>query len=248
VSSLPGLGQLRDRGAEHDYMVHSGVGPGVARAQHPGQHLAGLGDHGQQRVVPEGALVGRCRVLLVGPGAHDRGVEVDDRHVARGSGARGPRRCPGPGTSAGQAPELGRSQPADRAPRGRLRRHRTEQGGLAPHRGEIRHAHRAIGKCHDHLRQGHPRVVETARQVCHRRPQPRGQAAAIGHLAQPHQPRMRHQTLAVTGHRSWPDQPGSLPHRKPSRTGNRMLVVNTHSPSSGGSFASPPNSATNNRG
>jgi hypothetical protein len=57
-----------------------------------------------------------------------------------------------------------------------------------------------------------------------------------------------HHSHAGTGHRSWPDQPGSLPDRKPCRTGGRMLVVNTHSSSSGGSFASPPNSATTSRG
>lgn len=67
VASLPFLGELVDGGGQGDDVVSSAVGPGVARPEHPGQHLAGLGQHRRERMVSVGALVRRGGVLFVGP-------------------------------------------------------------------------------------------------------------------------------------------------------------------------------------
>jgi hypothetical protein len=45
-------------------VVSCAVGPGVARPEHPGEHPAGLGQHGEVRVVPVGAL--RWRISSIG--------------------------------------------------------------------------------------------------------------------------------------------------------------------------------------
>ena len=74
-------GQLGQGHGEQFDMVGGGVRPGVARPQDPGQRFAGGVQEGEQRVMPEPALVGRRRPLLVGVGGDQRAVEVD--HVER---------------------------------------------------------------------------------------------------------------------------------------------------------------------
>ena len=44
-------GELVDGGGQGDDVVSSAVGPGVARPEHPGQHLAGLGQLRRERMV-----------------------------------------------------------------------------------------------------------------------------------------------------------------------------------------------------
>jgi hypothetical protein len=105
--------------------------------------------------------------LFVRATADDGGVDIDDRLVAAGAGAGGPRGRPGGGAGASQAPVLARTQPADGAPRGWLRRHGAEQRRLVAQHGQVRDALGAICERHDHLRQRHARVVAASRQPGH---------------------------------------------------------------------------------
>jgi hypothetical protein len=102
VAGPPVVGELVDGRAQHDDMISGAVGSRVARPEHPGQNLAGLGQHGGQRVMPIGALVGGRGVLLVAAGPHDRGVQIDRRFVAFGASTGRPRGGPGLGSSTGQ--------------------------------------------------------------------------------------------------------------------------------------------------
>ena len=176
------------------------VGSGVAGPEHPSEHLSGLGQHGQMRVVPVGALVGRRRVFLVRAGAHDRRVQVDGRRVAVGTGAGRPRRGPRVPTHTRQAAKLGRAQRAEDPLGAGAGRHRPEQLRLTPQGVEVRDALGPICQGHHHLGQRDARVVAPPRHLGEHPAEPSGQAAAIGHLAQPHQPAPRHETLTVTGH------------------------------------------------
>ena len=127
-------------------MVGGGVRPGVARPQDPGQRFAGGIQEREQRVMPEPALVGRRRALLVGVGGDQRAVEID--HVEPGIGARRPHPSPCLGTSGGDPLERGGVDRVQRAPRRRVRRHLTEQGraGCAapPDRRSLRRHRRSI--------------------------------------------------------------------------------------------------------
>jgi hypothetical protein len=61
-------------------VVDGGVGAGVARAQDPGQGLAGAilaVEEAHQRVEPEAALVGAGGALLIGMRGDQRAVDVD---------------------------------------------------------------------------------------------------------------------------------------------------------------------------
>jgi hypothetical protein len=111
-----------------------------------------------------------------------------------------------------QAAQLGRAQGGEGPLCAGTGRHRPEQLRLGPQGLEVRQALGPIGQRHHHLRQRDPRVMATPRRLgCHLA-EPRGQPAPIRHLAQPHQPATRHETLAIAGHGPWLDQPDSLPH------------------------------------
>jgi hypothetical protein len=71
---------------EHGDVVGGGVRPGVAATQHPCQELAGVVAEREQRVVAEGPLERRRRLLLLRVVDHDRRVQVDDQHVELMSG------------------------------------------------------------------------------------------------------------------------------------------------------------------
>ena len=62
---------------------------------------------------------------------------------------------------------------------------------------EVGQALSPIGQRHHQLGQAHARVMTAPRHVSQHQAEPSGQAAAIGHLAQPHQPATRHQALAI---------------------------------------------------
>ena len=87
-------------------VVGGGVRPGVPGPQHDGQRLpvpagavVGEGGHGMEA---EGLLPGRRRLLLLGVGDHDGGVQVDgDQAAAR---ARAPRPRPAPRPAPGPPP------------------------------------------------------------------------------------------------------------------------------------------------
>jgi hypothetical protein len=245
MSLLPVGGELLDGSGQHDDMVSRAVGSRVARPEHPGEHLAGLGQHPQQRVVPVGALMGRCSVFLVGLGAHDRGVEVQDRPVTVGAGAGLPRRGASVPAGAGQSAQLGRPQRPEGPLRAGARRHWPEQLRLTSKGFQVGEALGPIGQRHHHLRQAHARVVATPRRIREHLAEPGGQAAAIGGLAQPYQSATRYEAVAVAGHGPWPDEPGSF---RPPELGHRMFAGHSHSPRSGGLFANPSTSATGNPG
>ena len=76
---------------EHGDVIDGGVRPGVTRSQLRAQHLVGLCDDRQQRVMSVAAFVVRAGVLLVGFGVDQRCVEVDDQIVTRWTGTRRPR-------------------------------------------------------------------------------------------------------------------------------------------------------------
>ncbi len=138
VAGLPFLGELVDGGGQGDDVVSSAVGPGVARPEHPGQHLASLGQHRRERMVSVGALVRRGGVLFVGPGAHDRGVQIDDRFVSVGPGAGLPRGGPGRGSGTSETAQLSWSQRVEGPLHVRPGRHRPEQVRLAPESIQVR--------------------------------------------------------------------------------------------------------------
>jgi hypothetical protein len=212
VAGLPVGWELGDRRAEHDDVIGGAVRPRVARPEHPGQHLAGLGQHGGQRVMPVRALMRRRGVFFVGLGPHDRRVHIDDRRVAGGTRAGRPRGGPGLGSGTSKTAQLGRPKRCEGPLGAGPGRHRPEQLGLAPQRLQVGQALSPISQGHHHLRQADARVVTAARCAVQHLAEPGGQAAAIRDLAQPHQPRTRHEALAVTGHGPWPDQPDSFPH------------------------------------
>ena len=62
---------------------------------------------------------------------------------------------------------------------------------------EVGQALGPIGQRHHQLCQAHARVVTTPRHLGQDLAESGGQAAAVGHLAQPHQPATRHQALAI---------------------------------------------------
>jgi hypothetical protein len=68
------------------------------------------------------------------------------------------------------------------------RRHRPEQLRLAPQRLKIGQALGPIGQRHHQLGQAYARVVTAPRRIREHLAEPGGQAAAVGHLAQPQQP------------------------------------------------------------
>ncbi len=230
VADLPVGGELRDGGGEHDDVVGGGVGAGVARTQLAGEDFAGLGDHRQQRVMSVGPLVGRGGVLLVGAGADDRRVEVDDRLVAGRSRTGGPRRLACVGAGASETAQLVRAQLVERAPRRRVRRDRPEQGGLIAQHRQIRHARRAVSQRDDHLCQRPPRIMAPARSTTRRRAQPGSQTEPVSDLAQPDQPGMKTSPspspVTVRGRTSLVFSP----IRKPSDPRNERMCRNTHSP------------------
>ena len=79
VTSRPLGRQLVERIGEHGDVIDRRVRSGVARPQHAAQHLVGLGDDRQQRVMSVAAFVVRADVLLVRFRRDQRRVEVDDQ-------------------------------------------------------------------------------------------------------------------------------------------------------------------------
>ncbi len=127
---------LPDRGGQHLFMAGERVRPGVARAKHHGQALAGVREPGSQRVEPVALLPGRGGALLVRAGGDQGGIHVDDQPPGQGlSGDLEPRE-PG-GRVLDQLPGV---RPGSRAGAGDLvqRGRRPGQVQGAPHRRRAR--------------------------------------------------------------------------------------------------------------
>ena len=143
--------------------VIGGAGGGVARPQQAGQRLPGrlaAVQVGQQRVEPEGVLVGARRALLgVAVGQHQGRVGVDDQQLERRGGRRRPRRGRGhgPGRPAAGPARRVAGRALDHPPGGRGRGHRAEQLRLVAQHRQVAQAVAAIGQHHRQIPQ-HRRV------------------------------------------------------------------------------------------
>ncbi len=73
------LGELLEGQLQDLEVIGGGVGAGVAGTKQAGQCLAGLIEVAEQRVEAEAALVVAGGVLLLGVGAKQRGVDVEDQ-------------------------------------------------------------------------------------------------------------------------------------------------------------------------
>lgn len=72
-------------------MIGGGVRAGVAGPQDGGECLVGLVEVAEQRVESEAALVVASRLLLLGVGGDQGGVDVEDDLLGAGAGLPGPR-------------------------------------------------------------------------------------------------------------------------------------------------------------
>ena len=156
--------------------------------------------------------MGRCGVLFVGLGGHDRGIQVQGRTLTVRAGAGLPRGGPSVPSGTREPAQLGRSQRLKGPLRAGAGWHRPEQLRLSAQGVEIGEALGPIGQRHHQLGQAHARVVTAPWRIGEHLAEPGGQPAAVGHLSQPHEPATRDEALAIAGHGPRPDQPGSVPH------------------------------------
>jgi hypothetical protein len=202
--------QRRQRGLQHRDVVGRGVAARVTRPQQPGQRLA-PGDlrpiqKRQQRVMPEGLLPGRRRVLLgIGMVDDQRGVDVDVQPLIRGGGGTGgPRRRPGSRTRSAHPRQVGGinaliNQPPHRGRRRRRAKDMLAVGAALPDPVDtVRAVGHRRGQIGEHRTRGiHPRTLVCVGQ---RGRDLRRQPGAIGQFAQHAHPGMRHHALAVSRH------------------------------------------------
>ncbi len=119
---LPALGagrQLEEGGGQHLFVIDHRVGAGVARAQDRGQSLTTLVQVAGQGMEAEAALEGRCRLLLLGVGGDQGGVEVE--HDLLGRRASSPGLLTHLAVSLLDDLEVGLGHGVDHAPSGRRR-------------------------------------------------------------------------------------------------------------------------------
>jgi len=147
--------------------VSSAAGGGVAWPQQTRERLTrGLAavQVGQQRVEPEGVLVGARRAfLMVAVGEHQGRVGVDDQQLDIWTAADSPRAGTGMrpgGTQPGQPVCLG-GDSFEHPPGGRGRGDLAEQLGLLPQGGQVAQAVATIGQHHRQIPQ-HRRVQVAA--------------------------------------------------------------------------------------
>ena len=191
----------------------------------------------QQRMMTERALVGRRGVLLVGLGADDRRVDVDDHLVAGRTGTRRPRPLTRRRSCGGDPAQLDRADMVERAPHRRLRRDRAE--------------HRSAGRATQRDRERHVAPSASASTICasvrpaswrrcgtdgHRRRQPGGQARQIRGLREPRDPGVGHEPVTVAGHRARSNQAATLTHGNALRTSGTSVVSQHQSSQVGGHF------------
>ena len=179
-------------------MVGGGVRPGPPFAQHPGQRFAGVVQEAEQRVVAERAFPRRCRRLLLRVADHDRGVQIQHqswhrlpgrgrlRQRAAGVGQLRPRHLPRRRTGQPQPVQHRTVHHGQQPPRGRIRRHRPEQGGLVAQHGQIRDRLTAVGEHHRHIDGDPARIMPTTPlpQPGQRIAERARQAGHLGHIGQ----------------------------------------------------------------
>jgi hypothetical protein len=181
------LWQLADGIVDEDHVVGHGVGPGIPRTQHRGQHLTGgIGDT-EHRMEAEAALEGGSGARLVlGVDLDQGGVDVQEH---RGAARRRRRPSPHLGSHRGQRlgdalPRLGRDL-VEGAEHRRVRRHPAEQFLLEAEVLDVRAALPAAGQHQGHLDEDLAPVVSpepfTRPRDCSREgiaePQPVGETA-----------------------------------------------------------------------
>ena len=155
--STAGGRQLLEPRFDRRHLVGAGVGAGVAGPQDAVERGVGALQVAEHRVEAEAALVVAGRALLLGVGAEQRGVDVEDRPLGGGAEREGalPRQL----ARRFDPLQLRRADPLDRPEGGGVGGDLAEEAGLVAERGQIAEVLAALGQGDDQVAQDLPVVM-----------------------------------------------------------------------------------------
>jgi hypothetical protein len=207
----PGIWAIASVSTSMWSLVAGGVRTGVPGAELAGEELAGVVAPHPDRVIAEGPLERRSRVLLLTVRDHDRGVDVEHHEIGQigpgnlgrreSVGQLGPHVTPDPGAGGRDLLQPASGDLIQRAPHRRRRGDRTEHPGLVAQHVDVGDRLTTIGEHHRHVDQD-PATVVTRREVAtgHRLGQLSRQPGPIGQEPGHDAARVGHHADTISGH------------------------------------------------